>query len=66
MEKTEHILNNLNLDTNTLYDLLYNLFLQLELDKSEDDIKNGNTITLEELGNHIKELGATHEHNNNK
>lgn len=46
MKKT---LNQINIQENTLYDIIYNLFFFAKLQESEDDIKNGRLCTLEEL-----------------
>ena len=46
MKKT---LNQVNVQENTLYDIIYDLFFFAELQESEDDIKNGRVFTLEEL-----------------
>lgn len=46
MKKT---LNQVNVQENTLYDIIYDLFLFAELQESEDDIKNGRVCTLAEL-----------------
>ena len=46
MEKT---LNQMDIQENTFYDIIYNLFFFAELIESEDDIKNGRVYTLEEL-----------------
>ena len=41
--------------------ILYNLHFETKLNKSIDDIKNGRTVTLEELD---KELEALYENSN--
>lgn len=46
MKKT---LNQVNVQENTLYDIIYNLIFFAKLEESEDDIKNGRVSTLEEL-----------------
>lgn len=46
MKKT---LNQVNVQENTLYDIIYDLFFFAELQESEDDIKNGRVCTLAEL-----------------
>ena len=46
MKKT---LNQVNVQENSLYDIIYDLFFFAELQESEDDIKNGRVCTLEEL-----------------
>ena len=52
MKKT---LNQVNVQENTLYDIIYDLFFFAKLQESEDDIKNGRVCTLEELRQHINE-----------
>ena len=46
MKKT---LNQVNVQENTLYDIIYNLVFFAELKESEEDIENGRVFTLEEL-----------------
>mgnify|MGYP000723196623 CR=1 FL=1 len=53
MKKT---LNQVNVQENTLYDIIYDLFFYAKLQESEEDIKNGRICTLEELRQHINEL----------
>ena len=60
MKKT---LNQVDVQDNTLYDIIYNLFFFAKLQESEDDIKNGNVCTLEELRQHIDELEAKYANN---
>ena len=45
MKKT---LNQVNVQENTLYDFIYNLVFFMELKESEEDIKNGRVMTIEE------------------
>ena len=45
MKKT---LNQINNQKNTLYDFIYNLVFFIELKESEEDIKNGRVMTIEE------------------
>ena len=45
MKKT---LNQVNVQENTLYDIIYDLFLFAKLQESEDDIRNGRVMTIEE------------------
>lgn len=59
MKKT---LNQLNVQGNTLYDIIYDLFFFAALQESEDDIKNGRVCTLEELKT---EMEATYENYHN-
>lgn len=45
MKKT---LSQVNTQENTLYDFIYNLVFFISLKESEDDIKNGRVLTIEE------------------
>ena len=45
MKKT---LSQVNTQENTLYDFIYNLVFFISLKESEDDIKNGRVMTVEE------------------
>ncbi len=45
MKKT---LSQVNTQENTLYDFVYNLVFFISLKDSEDDIKNGRVMTIEE------------------
>lgn len=45
MKKT---LNQINVEENTLYDFIYNLFFFMSLKESEEDIENGRVMTIEE------------------
>lgn len=45
MKKT---LNEINTQENTLYDFIYNLIFYISLKESEEDIKNGRVMTIEE------------------
>lgn len=45
MKKT---LNQVNTQDNTLYDFIYDLIFFMSLKESEEDIKNGRVITIEE------------------
>ena len=49
MEFMKKTLNKVNVQDNTLYDIIYNLIFFAELQESEEDIKNGRVCTLEEL-----------------
>ena len=57
-------LNKVNVQENTLYDIIYDLFFYAKLQESEEDIKNGRICTLEELRQHIDELEAKYANNN--
>ncbi|MGN1301667.1 MAG: hypothetical protein ACI4U9_04000 [Clostridia bacterium] len=63
MEQAKKFLNTINLESDTLYDLIYDLIFFNALKESEDDIKNGRVITLDELA---KEMEAMYERYNNK
>ena len=45
MKKT---LNEVSTQENTLYDFIYNLVFFISLKESEEDIKNGKVMTIEE------------------
>ena len=45
MKKT---LNQVNVQENTLYDYIYNLIFFISLEESEENIKNGKVMTIEE------------------
>ena len=64
MEFLKKSLNKVNVQENTLYDIIYDLFFYAKLQESEEDIKNGRICTLEELRQHIDELEAKYENNN--
>lgn len=58
MEKISELLKKAPTDDGTFYGSLYDLYVFIGLAKSADDIKNGKTITLEELE---KEMEALYE-----
>ena len=64
MEFLKKSLNKVNVQENTLYDIIYDLFFYAKLQESEEDIKNGRNCTLEELRQHINELEEKHANNN--
>ena len=64
MEFLKKSLNKVNVQGNTLYDIIYDLFFYAKLQESEEDIKNGRICTLEELRQHINELEEKHANNN--
>ncbi len=49
MEFMKKTLKQVNIQENTLYDIIYNLFFFAKLQESQEDIKNGRVCTLEEL-----------------
>lgn len=64
MEFLKKSLNKVNVQENTLYDIIYDLFFYAKLQESEEEIKNGRICTLEELRQHINELEEKHANNN--
>ena len=56
MEFLKKSLNKVNVQENTLYDIIYYLFFYAKLQEIEEDIKNGRICTKEELRQHINEL----------
>ena len=64
MEFLKKSLNKVNVQENTLYDIIYDLFFYAKLQESEEDIKNGRICTLEELRQHINGLEEKHANNN--
>ena len=64
MEFLKKSLNKENVQENTLYDIIYDLFFYAKLQESEENIKNGRICTLEELRQHINELEEKHANNN--
>ena len=64
MEFLKKSLNKVNVQENTLYDIIYDLFFYAKLQESEEDIKNGRICTLDELRQHINELEEKHANNN--
>lgn len=64
MDFIKTALNQIDLEEDTLYDMIYNLFLFAKIKESEENIKNNKVCTLDELRNYINELEARHEDNN--
>ena len=56
MEKISELLKKAPTDDGTFYGSLYDLYVFIGLVKSADDIKNGRTITLEELEKEMEAL----------
>lgn len=56
MEKISELLKKAPTDDGTFYGSLYDLYVFIGLVKSGDDIKNGRTITLEELKKEMEAL----------
>lgn len=48
MDFIKQTLNQVNTQENTLYDFIYNLLFFISLKESEEDIKNGRVMTIEE------------------
>ena len=48
MEFMKKTLNQVNANENTLYDFIYNLVFFISLSESNDDIKNGRVMNIEE------------------
>jgi hypothetical protein len=48
MDFMKMALSQVNTEENTLYDYIYNLFFFMSLKESEDDIKNGRVMSIEE------------------
>lgn len=48
MDFMKQTLNQVNTQENTLYDFIYNLVFFISLKESEEDIKNGRVMTIEE------------------
>ena len=66
MEFIKKTLNQVEVQENILYDIIYDLFFFAKLQESEENIKDGKVCTLEELKQHIDELEARHANNNIK
>ena len=56
MEKISELLKKAPTDDGTFYGSLYDLYVFIGLVKSADNIKNGRTITLEELKKEMEAL----------
>ncbi len=61
MKKT---LNQVNVQENSLYNIIYDLFFYAKLKESNDSMRNGKICTLEELRQHVDELEAKYANNN--
>ena len=48
MDFMKNTVNQVNTQENTLYDYIYNLIFFISLKESEEDIKNGRVMTIEE------------------
>lgn len=64
MDFMKETLKQVNVQENSLYNFIYDLFFHAKLKESKDSIKNGKVCTLEELRQHIDELEAKYANNN--
>ena len=64
MDFIKETLNQVNVQENSLYNIVYDLFFYAKLQESKDSIKNGKVCTLQELRQHIDELEAEYANNN--
>ena len=56
MDFIKNTLNQINIEDDNLYDIIYDLFFIAKLKDSENDIENGKVCTLEELKEYIDGL----------
>ena len=56
MEILKESLLQMKEQSSNLYDFLYDLFFYMSLKESEEDIKNGKVMTLEESKERMKEI----------
>lgn len=54
MEFMKKALNQVDIPGNTIYDFIYNLVFLASLKESEEDIKNGRVMTIEESKERLK------------
>lgn len=54
MDSIKTSINQISTKENTLYDIIYNLFFYAQLKESEEDIKNGRVMTIEESKERIR------------
>lgn len=59
MNFVQNAFKTINLQDDSLYDFLYNMVLFIGLKKSEEDIKNGRVMTIEESKERLR---AKYEH----
>lgn len=64
MDFIKNTLNQIQVQEDTLYDIIYDLLLFAGLKESEDNIKNGNVCTLEELKNEMEAMYASYSNSN--
>lgn len=58
MDFIKKTLNQINTKENTLYDLIYDLIFFISLEESEEDIKNGRVMTVEESKERLRKKYA--------
>ena len=58
MELIKKTLNQVSTKENTLYDLIYNLIFFISLEESEEDIKNGRVMSIEESKERLRKKYA--------
>lgn len=56
MKKISELLKNAPTDDGTFYGSLYDLYVFIEMSKSANHVKNGDTITLKELEKEMEDL----------
>lgn len=56
MKRLKTILESKTLDNESIYNLLYDLHFYMALSESNEDIKNGRVMTLDELDKEMEEL----------
>lgn len=56
MDFIKKTLNQVNTQDDTLYDFIYDLIFFMSLKESEEDIKNGRVMTLEELQDEMEAI----------
>ncbi len=58
MELIKKTLNQVSTKENTLYDLIYDLIFFISLEESEEDIKNGRVMSIEESKERLRKKYA--------
>lgn len=56
MEFLKESLLQMKKESSTLYDFLYDLFFYMSLKESDEDIKSGNVMTIEESKERMKKM----------
>ena len=59
MDFLKKTLSQVNTQDNTLYDFIYDLVFFAELQESEDDIRNGRVMTIEESKERMRKKYAS-------